>query len=204
MVEYHKYVFDQSERKFLGRFEDMYKAEKISAFDSWHQDDLRLLDVNICRAILNQYAFMNVLHVGCGKGALTQFLKKQNNEVLALDVSSSAIERAKARYPDIKFRQVDVRQEGWFRSVAGVGYDLLTCLELLSYVEHWQRLLEDFAQLARFTLIKLFLPDDPIGYVKTMDALTDEFSKHFDIVENIQMINHKHIILFGRSILARP
>ncbi|TES89240.1 MAG: class I SAM-dependent methyltransferase [Desulfobacteraceae bacterium] len=203
MTDYHKYVFDQSERKFLGHFEEMYKAEKKGAFDSWRQDDLRLLDVNICRAILDQYIFTNVLDVGCGKGAFTQFLKKQNNDVLALDISSTAIERAKVRYPDIRFQQADVTQRDWLQ-IAGRGYDLVSCLELLSYVEDWRRLLKEFSQLGQFTLIKLFVPDNPIGYAKTMDALAHEFSTYFEIIEDIRMNNRKHIILFGRSVLGKP
>jgi len=160
MAEYHKYVFDQSKCKFIGRFEEMYKAEKKSGFDSWCQDDLRDLGVNICRAILDQYVFTNILDVGCGKGTFTQFLKKKNNEVLALDVSSTAIERAKVRYSNIRFQQADITQSDWLKIVRE-GYDLVTCLELLSYVQDWRRLIKEFSQLAQFTIIKLFVPDNP-------------------------------------------
>lgn len=203
MAEYHKYVFDQSKQKFLGCFEQMYKAEEESTFDSWHQDDLRHLDVNICHAILNQYVFTSVLDVGCGKGAFTHFLKKQNNEVLALDVSLTAIERAKVRYPDVRFQQADVTKKGWIQ-IAGGRYDLVVCLELLSYIDNWRRLIKEFSQLGKYSLIKLFVPNNPIGYVKTMDDLASEFSRHFEMIEDIRMDNRKHVILFGKSAFFHP
>jgi trans-aconitate methyltransferase len=202
MAEYHKYIFDKSKRKFLGCFEQMYKAEKDSAFDSWHQDDLRHLDLNICRAILDQYVFANILDVGCGKGAFTHLLKKQNNEVLALDISPTAIERARVCYPDIWFEQADVTKEGWIQIVE--EYDCVVCLELLSYIDSWRRLIKEFSQLGKYSLIKLFVPDNPIGYVKVVDDLVNEFSRHFKIIEDIRMHNRYHIIIFGKSIFARP
>ena len=41
---YHKYVFDEQNRSFIGEFDQMYKAEKMESFDLWHQDDVNILD----------------------------------------------------------------------------------------------------------------------------------------------------------------
>jgi len=46
------------------------------------------------------------------KEQLTQLLKKRNNQVVGLDVSSTAAEMAKARFPDIEFDVVDVNDVG--------------------------------------------------------------------------------------------
>lgn len=202
MGEYHRYVFDHASRKFVGRFEEMYQAEEGKGFDSWHQDDVRYLHLQICLDILDRYNFSNILDIGCGKGAFTQFLKKQNNNVTGLDISATAIARARARYPDISFQQCDVDSfyNGW-KSVEKCGrYDLITCIEVLSYVKNWQMVIENFSMMSSFALIKLFIPDNPMGYVKSIDDLFNEFRKYFEIIEDIRMIKRQHYILFGRSL----
>jgi len=119
MAEYHRYVFDQQERKFIGQFDEMYQAEQEKGFDSWQQDDLRHLDRNICLSILQKYNFSRILDVGCGKGAFTHLLKKNNNYVIGLDVSKTALSQASARYPDIEFIHANVQDESWLKSRGG-------------------------------------------------------------------------------------
>lgn len=203
MAEYHRFVFDKHARKFIGKFDEMYQAEQQKGFDSWQQDDLRHLDRKICLSILEQHNFSKIMDVGCGKGAFTQFLKKYNNHVTGLDISSTALARAKARYPDIEFIETDVTNPNWSKMTpkrgGGERYDLIICLELLSYVENWQILLQNFSEIANFTLVKLFIPEDPIGYVKDIDQLYKVFSKYYEVMEDCRLVNRKHYILFGRS-----
>ena len=54
-------------------------------------------------------------------------------------------------------------------------------------------------QNGKFALIKIFIPDDPIGYIKNGEKLVSEFNKHFNIVEHMEFISRKMIILFGQS-----
>jgi len=54
--------------------------------------------------------------------------------------------------------------------------------------------------MAQFVLIKLFIPEDPIGYVKNFDQLLFEFSACFQILEDVRLINRKIYILFGKSL----
>ena len=76
MEKYHKYVFDQKAKAFVGDFEKMYLDEDKDCFDSWYQEDSRQLNRNIALSILKGWNFNSVLDVGCGKGALTHLLKK--------------------------------------------------------------------------------------------------------------------------------
>lgn len=107
MANYHKFVFDTDKRTFVGQFEEMYQHEKIANFDSWHQDDSRQLNRKIALDILGSYNFQRIVDIGSGKGTLTHQLKKINNQVLGLDISSTAIDVARARFPDIEFDVVD-------------------------------------------------------------------------------------------------
>jgi trans-aconitate methyltransferase len=86
----------------------MYQHEKTANFDSWHQDDSRQLNRKIALDILGSYNFQRIVDIGSGKGTLTHQLKKINNQVLGLDISPTAIEVARARFPDIEFDVADV------------------------------------------------------------------------------------------------
>lgn len=199
MNDYHSYVFDEKNRRFVGRFEEMYQAEREKGFDSWQQDDVRNLDKQICLHILGQYNFNTIIDVGCGKGSLTQFLKKANNHVVGIDFSKTAIQRAKIRYPDIKFECRDVTKYGWIKKLRK-GTDIIICLEVLSYISNWPQLIENFSIIGRYTLVKLFVPENPIGYIKSFDDLYDVFIKHFDILEDVRLLKRKQVILFGKSL----
>ena len=58
--------------------------------------------------------FNSIIDVGCGKGSLTHLLKRNNNKVFGIDVPSTAIKRAKVRYPNIDFFKIDVNSDLWF------------------------------------------------------------------------------------------
>ena len=88
---YHKFVFDEDNREFVGEFEEMYKEEDI---DPWHCSDLRMTSKKIHTAILQDMNWSYILDYGCGKGAFTHTLKKNNNRVIGVDVSQNAINKA--------------------------------------------------------------------------------------------------------------
>jgi trans-aconitate methyltransferase len=107
MTEYHKNIFDTDKREFVGAFENMYQQETKENFDSWYQDDSRQLYRNFA-AILEQCNFRSIVDIGSGKGALIHLLKKRNNKVVGINISPTAIEQTKARFPDIDFEILDV------------------------------------------------------------------------------------------------
>ena len=64
---YHKYVFDEKSRSFIGEFDQMYKMEKTEKFDSWHQNDVNILDNQSCLQIIEQTNFYTIVDIGCVK-----------------------------------------------------------------------------------------------------------------------------------------
>src|SRR5712671_6877920 len=129
MAKYHKYVFDTEARQMVGRFEEMYAAEDRDGFDSWHSYDVRQLRLRLPLVFLADYNFSNVLDVGCGKGAAAQFLKRQNNRVLGIDMSPTAVAKAQATFPDIEFRCMNAQD---IRSL-GERFDLVSVQGTLAY-----------------------------------------------------------------------
>ncbi len=83
---YHDFVFDIKQRKFVGKFEEMYQQEDLQAFDSWYQEDTTHITKRLAFCLLEQYNFNNILDVGCGKGAFTHLLKKSNNSAKGCDL----------------------------------------------------------------------------------------------------------------------
>src|SRR3989344_1776687 len=161
---YHKYVFDTKRRKFIGDFEEMYKNEIIEGYDSWQEDDLTNIAKQIPLIILTKYNFKNILDIGCGKGTFTSMLKKNNNSVTGIDISQTAISRAKAKYPDIKFQVMKAID---LEKLKGDKFDLVVAMEVLSYLKEWINLIKIISVMADYFLITLYLPPNPIGFVKS-------------------------------------
>jgi SAM-dependent methyltransferase len=212
VARYHKYVFDMLNRKFVGKFEDMYRLEKIQNFDSWQQDDTRHFSRKVALDILDGFNFGKILDIGCGKGMLTHRLKKNNNHVFGLDVSPTAVEVARSRYLDIDFEVVDVNNLSQMRYFLDDNYgcvedsnikniDLVFSAECFSYIENWKRLIQDLAQRTSYLMITLYIPNDPVGYVKSSDEIESVVSNNFEILEVVSMKNSQSVILFARSAL---
>lgn len=193
MAKYHKYVFDQDKRRLVGAFEEMYAAEDSEGFDSWQSNDVRALRLRLAMEILKDYNFASVLELGCGKGTASQFLKKANNRVLGIDISPTAVKKAQVNFPDIDFRvmqAMDVEQ-------LNEQFDLVTVMTVLAYIEDWRDVLAKLATMTEYCLVVEYIPENPIGMVKSPDELQAAFSEHFDIVTKL-MLNDQGCILFGK------
>ena len=77
--------------------------------------------------------------------------------------------------------------------------ELIVCLEVLSYIENWRIMLEEFSRNGDYCICCLYLPDSPIGYVKSAHVFEEAFSEKFHIIESINIRNRKSIIVFGKS-----
>jgi len=174
---YHKYVFDEEARRFVGDFEEMYEAEQAESFDSWFQGSMATLQRQISLAILSHYNFSSILDLGCGKGHFSYLLKKENNRVIGIDSSPTAIRRAKAHYPDIDFLVLDVME----LDTLGDKCDLIIASEVLFYCAQWKQLLVTISERGERLFISLFLPDRPIGFIKSFDELREELTRSFEI-----------------------
>ncbi|MBD79836.1 MAG: hypothetical protein CL840_13055 [Crocinitomicaceae bacterium] len=194
MEGYHKYVFDLDKREFVGDFETMYKNEEAEGYDSWHQSNINFLKNKFAVAIINQYNFKSIIDFGCGKGHFTNQLKKNNNSVLGIDISETAVAKAKQRYPDIDFESMDA--DSFLNRTQGC--ELLVCMETLSYLENWKNFLEKVSTTTQYLYVSLFIPENPIGFVKSIDGLQDELKNHFETKDFVEL--HRNTVLYlGKS-----
>jgi len=189
---YHKYVFDTEKREFVGQFEEMYRAEAANGYDSWHQENLTTLGKQLSLTILQRYNFASILDIGCGKGTFTHLLKKANNEVVGVDLSDTAVAKARAKYEGIEFLQMDTTE---LKSL-NRKFDVVVAMEIFSYLEHWRELLGTLATMTQHLYLSLYLPANPIGFVKSFDDLIAELSKYF-VVEVEVLVNRDQILILA-------
>ena len=73
-------------------------------------------------------------------------------------------------------------------------------MEVLSYLEQWKETLSVIAGMATYLYVTLYLPDDPIGYVKSFHDLRTEIQRHFVIeTELVQDSDHVYILAKTRQ-----
>ena len=193
MQSYHQYVFDEENRRFVGKFEKMYQGETAGEYDSWFQDDLTSLVKQLSLAVVGRHNFGRILDVGCGKGAFTHLLKKANNDVTGIDIAPTAVRKASARYPHIRF---EVREATELASLNQV-FDLVVVKEVLSYVRRWREVLQTIASMTEYIYVSLYLPPNPIGFVKSFDDLRDELSRNFSIETEI-LVDQENLCVLGK------
>lgn len=197
MVEpYHRFVYDPREGRLLCQFEEMYQAEQIEGFDSWHQDEVRI-DKQLALALINSRKWKNVLDIGCGKGAVTA--RMIADRIVGIDVSQTALSTAAVRVPLGEFRRLPAERV----TEIGEHFDLAVCLEVLSFIEEWQQFLDSVATVADWICVSLYLPPDPRWHVKNMDDLREELHALWTPVVEAQVnqigVNGTQLLMLGRT-----
>ena len=128
---YQDYVIKDG--KLVGRFDELYRRVD----DPWYcQTLVRSAANDLLCELLRRHARSprTVLDIGCGLGALSARIRDAVGpvEMVAVDISAAAIDKARAAYPGIDFHVHDMTTERWSELPAGL--DLITMAELLWYV----------------------------------------------------------------------
>lgn len=94
-----------------------------------------------------------ILEVGCGEGHQSQELMKVCDELVGIDVSSRAVERARVRCPQATFVAADV----FAPEIGDTGpFDLVLGCEVLYYVKDVAAVLARFRELGRVCLVTYY------------------------------------------------
>jgi 2-polyprenyl-3-methyl-5-hydroxy-6-metoxy-1,4-benzoquinol methylase len=127
------YWLDTSTFTFIGDFEGMYK----NIDDPWGcQKAATSLSKQIMKEIIFQKHghFKRIMDIGCGLGAYSNEIYKRNGlngEMLAFDVSETAISRAKQLYPHISFHTLNILTD----SIEQYGrFNLIIISDILWYI----------------------------------------------------------------------
>ena len=128
MEQYQDYVIKDGQ--FIGKFEEMY--QKFD--DPWHQTiqvgqsysrHATLLSLKLLQA-------KSVLEVGCGLGYFTDYMTRSLPEIsiTGLDLSETAVKKAKKRFPDLNFVAGNVCDS----LAAPRAYDTIILSEIMWYI----------------------------------------------------------------------
>ncbi|NDH92492.1 MAG: hypothetical protein EBY79_05305, partial [Actinobacteria bacterium] len=89
------------------------------------------------------------------------------------------------RYPNIEFHTLDIADPEEV-SYALLRYivdrdaeNVVVLAQVLSYIENWRELLRAISLSSVDVLVLLYVPEDPIGYVKSMGELLDAVKDRF-------------------------
>lgn len=98
----------------------------------------------------------SLLEIGCGEGHQTLALQALAGQVHGIDVSPTAIERARDRVPGAQFAAADVARQPW-GDQAG-RFDLVVACEVLYYIKDIPGTLERMNHLGRACFVTFFVP----------------------------------------------
>jgi 2-polyprenyl-3-methyl-5-hydroxy-6-metoxy-1,4-benzoquinol methylase len=152
--------------------------------------------------------FQNGLDLGCGEGNLTVSMKFVNN-FDAIDISKVALSRAKKKYPQINFQELDIRD---LSSILNNKYDFISCFETLYYISQdneRERILIDIKNKGKDNCLYLFsivtVGENKYRKYFTYSEGINFFKKHFQIIDcfpiTIGKINLNFFQKFIRKIL---
>ena len=131
--KYQDYVIKDG--RFIGKFEEMYR----DCDNPWHQSDNEYVTGSISRnatiGIIKKYGLSSLCEFGCGLGHTTNYIHKNTGiDIIGIDISNTAIEKAKSNYPDINFYADDV---------ININRDIYKAMENILFAEIAWYLLED-------------------------------------------------------------
>ncbi|MBO6560153.1 MAG: class I SAM-dependent methyltransferase [Nisaea sp.] len=123
---------------FVGDFEGLYKAID----DPWSQQfpDERMRSYyavsrdRLIESLSREAPVSSLVEVGCGLGQVCSLISNNVSvdRVIGLDISDTAVIRARASFPKIEFHVTDIRSD--WPEEAGTGHDVIILNQILWYI----------------------------------------------------------------------
>ncbi len=122
----------------------------------------------------------SLLEIGCGEGHQSEYLSRLTDRLFGLDVSATAVSRARERLPDAQFAAADIHSHPW----QDRRFDLVTACEVLYYMKDVRAAIERMNALGRACFVTCYSP--------TLQATAAEF----DRIPGVQ----RHWIFHGSTV----
>jgi SAM-dependent methyltransferase len=162
--------------RLIGEFEEMYR----DFADPWHQTTRerfaseKAAALNLLARLGVEFGIQRVVELGCGLGHFTAKIARAGFDVTGLDVSETAIGKARATHPDITF---EVARFNQFDRLKALKPDVIVMSEITWYV------LDDlraFLAFIRKELPKAFLIHLLMTYPEGTQKYGQEFFTNLD------------------------
>jgi predicted TPR repeat methyltransferase len=168
-------------------FDHKYKREdpyKISAIPS----DTRYTDM---LDLLRNNKYSRVLDVGCGEGIFSGMLLEISDSVEGIDISESAIIRAREKYrgyPSLSFAVQDI-----VNMDSDIRYDLIVCAEILYYLNFGQ-LLKVISKIIGWLAPGGYLLVGNINKIRSKSGFFRSYLSSKEISEYVKKTGNLHIV----------
>jgi SAM-dependent methyltransferase len=172
-ASYHDFVIKDG--AFIGKFEDMYKQFD----DPWMQSSQpNPYSRMACIQTMQKFGIHSVVEWGCGLGYYADAIHKHTGVIpKSLDISPSAIEKAKKLFPHLDFDVADISQLAQYAS-----YDAILFAEITWYV--LPELQKIFDEMLRHMQGKYFL-HNLVFYKGTQRYGTEYFTNLASFIEYV-------------------
>ncbi|MGO9275599.1 MAG: class I SAM-dependent methyltransferase [Terriglobia bacterium] len=121
-------------------FEKLYERQPEGWGVSWRRTQLRKYEIYLEMISKMSPTPEIILDIGCGEGFFTSQLGRQvTPNVIGMDLSSVAVERARLRYPHLQFHQCSVTDLAWNLIAQDKGLDLIVMGAVLAYLSPAER-----------------------------------------------------------------
>lgn len=124
------------DRKYFRRFFNKYSESEFEIYYRWAKGWIRFLDKYLP---LKNGKNRKVLELGSSMGYFSKALSERDFDVVATDVSSHIIQKAKKLQKDIDFQVVDIEKE---IKVKG-GFDFVFAFEVLEHLKNPEKALRN-------------------------------------------------------------
>jgi SAM-dependent methyltransferase len=99
----------------------------------------------------------SLLEIGCSEGVQSVYLRRMCNSLYGIDVSATAVQRARKRMPDAQFACGDLLQQDL--SHQGKRFDLVVACEVLYYMTDPGLVIAEMNRLGDACLVSFFAPE---------------------------------------------
>ncbi|MEK6731619.1 MAG: class I SAM-dependent methyltransferase [Pseudomonadota bacterium] len=129
--EYQDYVIKDG--RLIGEFELMYQHYEYP----WEQNtrekwtSTKALALNYCKKLQQEEGKSKIIEIGCGLGIFSNKLFEQGGNVLGIDISNTAILKAKKKYPNCQFKTADILDFSVYQQFSP---DIIVMAEVTWYV----------------------------------------------------------------------
>jgi SAM-dependent methyltransferase len=148
---------------------------------------------------LRHARFAHMLDLGCGEGRLTDALSRVAENTYGFDISPRAIDRARARFPHIRFQEGDLLDVIQRPQVVETPFDFISLSEVLYYFQTDE---ERHAALAGVSRIGA---PACLYYFSVMVVGASKYRRYFTHDEFVRMVSeHFHVIDSFGSVAEVP
>jgi hypothetical protein len=124
---------------------------------------------------------------------------------LGVDVSPTAVHIARGRYPRLDFQVADLNDSNTvselLRSLKNSESPsvLVVMSQVLSYLSEWREVVMAVSGNSNEFVVGLYLPDDPIGFVKSRDELEIEIRNCARVLSWHESVDSQQHVVFASA-----